>query len=237
MPPATSRFIAWGRRWVLPLAAAGMVMVIVARAGRRLVVTSDTIGQWDLDVVRSAAATTLAHPPMPDLLLWWQEATRGWVLYPLLLFTALLLWVRAPDLASSRGQDARGVDVRSLRSRCVFVAVVATVGWLLGYLAKLAVARARPDLGNPVEVVSGLSFPSGHATNASLAGSLFVVLLWPVLGRTGRAVAVAGATVLVVLTCLDRVFLGVHFPSDVIAGVVLGLGMTAAACLVRARWP
>jgi membrane-associated phospholipid phosphatase len=236
MPPAPSSLIAWGRRWVLPLAAAGMVMVIVARAGRRLVVTSDAIGRWDLDVVRSAAAFALAHPPLPDVLLWWQAGARGWVLHPLLVLLALLLWVRAPDIASSRQRGAR-VDVQSLRSRCVFVAVLATVGALLGYLAKLAVARARPDLSNPVEVLSGLSFPSGHATNASLAGSLLVVLLWPLLGRTGRVVAVVGASVFVVLTCLDRVFLGVHFPSDVIAGVVLGLGMTTAACLVRARWP
>jgi undecaprenyl-diphosphatase len=58
-----------------------------------------------------------------------------------------------------------------------------------------------------------------------------VVLVWPLLERTGRWVAVTVVVVSGLAVGMDRILLGVHFPSDVIAGWLLGLGITVASWL------
>jgi membrane-associated phospholipid phosphatase len=91
---------------------------------------------------------------------------------------------------------------------------------------KKLVERQRPGQNEPGAVLrdvppAGLSFPSGHAIIA--VG--IATLLWPYLGRTGRAVAV----VLALAVCVARVYLGAHNPLDVVAGA--GLGLLAGAAL------
>src|SRR4051794_4444868 len=121
---------------------------------------------------------------------------------------------------------------RDARSAALWAAVTMVVGTLLGGLLKLLVSRARPSLDDPVAVASGFSFPSGHALNAALGVCLLCVLLWRPLERRGRHVAlVAVGVLLVVLTGLDRLLLGVHFPSDVAAGWVVG-GLVVASSWV-----
>ena len=81
---------------------------------------------------------------------------------------------------------------------------------------------------------AGFSFPSGHTTGTTaLCVSLLVVLL-PVLHRRGRAVAVVAAVALSVAVAASRVLLGVHFPSDVVGGLLAGslVALTAAALLL-----
>lgn len=61
-----------------------------------------------------------------------------------------------------------------------------------------------------------------------------LIMLWPLVRERAlalRALLVAGAAVIAVLTALDRVFLGVHYPSDVTAGVLLGCGLSVASFL------
>jgi membrane-associated phospholipid phosphatase len=89
-----------------------------------------------------------------------------------------------------------------------------------GVVVKRVVRRARPALTDlPVlgSVPSGLSFPSAHACSTAAAA----VLYGPMLGRPVMLTALAGMAV-------SRVLLGVHHPSDVAAGVVVG-GLTARA--------
>jgi undecaprenyl-diphosphatase len=64
-----------------------------------------------------------------------------------------------------------------------------------------------------------------------------VVLVWPSLRSSGlRVSAVTGAAVLTVLTAADRVLLGVHFPSDVAAGILFGAGCVIASYLAFRHW-
>jgi undecaprenyl-diphosphatase len=64
-----------------------------------------------------------------------------------------------------------------------------------------------------------------------------VVLVWPSLRSRGlRVAAVTGAVVLTLLTAADRVMLGVHFPSDVTAGILLGVGVVVASYLAFRHW-
>jgi len=101
---------------------------------------------------------------------------------------------------------------------------------------KLLVARARPVVEDALNHAPGYSFPSGHATNTTAAGIILVLLLWPILGRTGRVALTAGVAFAVVVTALDRVLLGAHYPSDVVAGVALGAAMAGASYLGNLGW-
>ena len=92
---------------------------------------------------------------------------------------------------------------------------------MIGSVIKLLVQRVRPVVEDPLSQAPGYSFPSGHALNIAVAGSVTVLLIWPLLGRTGRRLAVAIAVVAGLAVGLDRIFLGVHFPSDVLAGWLL----------------
>ena len=118
---------------------------------------------------------------------------------------------------------------KRLRGRALWAFVTMMTGWVIGSVAKLLVQRLRPVVDDPLSHSPGYSFPSGHALNIAVAGSVMVVLLWPLLARRGRLLAVALATVVGLAVGLDRIFLGVHFPSDVVAGWLLGLGITVTS--------
>jgi undecaprenyl-diphosphatase len=115
---------------------------------------------------------------------------------------------------------------KGLRNRALWAFATLMVGWFIGWAAKLLVQRARPVVDDPVSHADGYSFPSGHALNIAVWASVMVFLLWPLLSRTARKVAVVVAALVVLLVGSDRMFLGAHFPSDVLAGVLLGLGIT-----------
>lgn len=88
----------------------------------------------------------------------------------------------------------------------------------LNYAIKLAVRRPRPVLeGLPPlgGAPSSLSFPSAHATS-SFAVATAMVRVDP---------AMAGALVVALLVSLGRPYLGMHYPSDVLAGIALGIGL------------
>lgn len=119
---------------------------------------------------------------------------------------------------------------RGARYAALWAAATMVVGTLLGGALKLLVERARPVLDDPVAAASGFSFPSGHALNAALGVSLVCVLLRRPLERRRRyAALVAVGVLLVALTGLDRLLLGVHFPSDVVAGWAVGVLVTASS--------
>jgi undecaprenyl-diphosphatase len=104
---------------------------------------------------------------------------------------------------------------------------------LISDLVKVLVGRPRPPVEH-LQIVTGASFPSGHSIQAG-AFWFSLVLAMRAAGvaptRMRRAVALAALIVLAV--ALSRVYLGVHYTSDVIAGVLLGTGWAVyvAACV------
>ena len=103
--------------------------------------------------------------------------------------------------------------------------VTMALGGVLGVMLKQVFARSRPEWPESITVVSGYSYPSGHALNSMLAAGCAIVLLDRILAPPGRRILWAAAAGLVLLVGLDRVALGVHYLTDVLAGWTLALAV------------
>ena len=115
-----------------------------------------------------------------------------------------------------------GILIGPWRHGLIAAAVVGLAS-LGNSIIKGVIARTRPDLLAPLVTESGYSFPSGHAALGMVGwGILAVLISRSRLPRAARAGIVAGIAVLVFLIGVSRVYLGVHYPTDVIAGWVLG---------------
>ena len=103
--------------------------------------------------------------------------------------------------------------------------LVATVGGrLLNVLLKALFERPRPDLSFHLTEVDSPSFPSGHAMDSAVIYlTLATLLARLVKGRVLKVYVVALAMIATFLAGVSRVYLGVHYPSDVLAGWVAGL--------------
>ena len=95
---------------------------------------------------------------------------------------------------------------------------------LLTSLLKVLLSRDRPDWQEVMGLHDTMSFPSGHASaTAAFCGILVTLALVFVRRRTMRRLAVTGLVLLWLLVAADRVLLGRHYPTDVMAGALLGL--------------
>lgn len=103
---------------------------------------------------------------------------------------------------------------------------------------KVLVGRARPEWQSSEDLLTSKSFPSGHASSVVALGAIVCVLVLMLVRRSSvRRVAYGGVAFVVVLVCLDRVLLGRHFPSDVVGGALLGVGMVALGLAVYSPLP
>jgi len=118
----------------------------------------------------------------------------------------------------------------------LFVLASVAGGVLVSQTTKWAYARPRPDLVPHGMEVFTASFPSGH----SMMSAVVYLTLGALLARTEpdravKAYILAVAVLLTVLVGASRVYLGVHWPTDVLAGWALG-GLWALVCLLAMLW-
>jgi membrane-associated phospholipid phosphatase len=145
-------------------------------------------------------------------------------------------------------------DTSTLTALCVAVALVLCAGrrfalasgWvfavagngLLNTTLKGLFGRDRPLPADGAALLAGFSFPSGHSAGAVVAYGMLAYLGMRLLAPRWQAPAVAAAGVLAGLVGLSRLVLGVHFASDVVAGLASGTAwLTLCVTLVElARW-
>lgn len=105
----------------------------------------------------------------------------------------------------------------------LYLAVATGVGALATTMLKVMFQRARPDIVAHLVPTSTASFPSGHAMNSAVVFlTLAVILGRTVERRAQRIYLLTAAASLVVAIGVSRVFLGVHWPTDVLAGWTVG---------------
>jgi undecaprenyl-diphosphatase len=106
----------------------------------------------------------------------------------------------------------------------LFIFLASVGGWFLNEALKGTFNRTRPNIVPHLREVSSSSFPSGHAlTSAVVYLTLGTLLMRIAEGRLAKYYCIAIAMFVTVLVGSSRVYLGVHYPTDVIAGWLIGM--------------
>ncbi|HAP08492.1 MAG TPA: phosphoesterase [Planctomycetaceae bacterium] len=184
--------------------------------------TSDSLDLWLIRWTRAAGnPERLVGPPLL------QESLRDFTAlggYAVLILVSVLFagfaWVEL----------SRGV--------CWFFSGTVWGGYFLAVAVKLLVQRERPDVVPYLSLARGsTSFPSAHAMMSVIVyGSIGLLLSARVRDRHLQRLFTVSPLLLSVLVGISRVFMGVHYPTDVLAGWALGLLWTWAAFRLRERW-
>ncbi|WP_432522505.1 phosphatase PAP2 family protein [Kineococcus sp. SYSU DK006] len=196
---------------------AAAVAVVCAAAAAALAVLVSTGASAGLDgpLSRAAVSAALEHPGPTRVAQVVEALTQPVWLY--LLGALATAWCAR----AGRGRDA------------LTALVTGAVAALLSPALKLLLARERPALEAGLTSAGGGSFPSGHAMSSATVVLIAVVLLLRP-GALRRLVGVLGALLLLVVA-VDRVWLGAHWPTDVLGGWLLAAALVGAAAWWRAR--
>ncbi|MGI5448376.1 phosphatase PAP2 family protein [Streptomyces sp. CA-243310] len=199
---------------------AGITCALLAAVLTVLVVRRwDPLISFDDGVARDLHAHAVTHPGVTHL----ARVLSDWVWDPWTMRAMaaaaflLLLWWRGD------------------RNRAMRVAVAALVASVVQQGLKALVGRERPEWPDPVDSAHFAAYPSGHAMTATVVCG---TLLWLLPEKTPRSKAAAAWTLAVVSVVgvgLTRLYLGVHWFSDVLAGWLLGVALVALVTLWRPR--
>ncbi len=204
----------------LGLAALGALLVSVPFLLLMLLVLGNVgwLRRLDRGVADALHTRVLGFDGRTDALIFVQEVAQPWRLYCVSAVVLLALLVR-----------------RRVRLAMWLVAATLT-GWFLGFSLKLVVQRARPSFPDPVETAPGYSFPSGHALNSVIFAGTMALLLDRVVHGVWRVVVWALAVLFVLVVGFDRVAIGAHYVSDVVAGWAVGVAVLVATVVAFATW-
>jgi membrane-associated phospholipid phosphatase len=122
--------------------------------------------------------------------------------------------------------------------RAGWLLAIGSISSLLDNVIKLVISRQRPpaDLVHILSPTTGFSYPSGHAVFFTWLSFMLAFSLAPRIKPAYRPVLWILAAIVIVLTCIARVWAGDHWPSDVLGGVLLGIGWSAFVLWLPERW-
>ena len=167
------------------------------------------------------------------VLLWIHSHFPGWLDGPMRLVTALgYYWVVFPLLAVAVLAFYR----KGWKLSAILLVVSTSGSIVLTTVLKAIFERSRPELFDSGYTASFYSFPSGHATIAvGFYGTLTLLLAYRLRGCARWVVAACGVS-LVLLIGFSRLYLGVHYPTDVLAGFLAALLWLVFVGVVYAAW-
>lgn len=197
------------RRLLLLTALGGLLAFVVVAAA----VGAHAGGGLDGRII--AWADAHEREPLTAVAVAFDLAWRWWVAAAIVAVVCAALW-RARRRAEAR-----------------YLALVVAASLLLNLLLKIAFQRDRPG-GGTVERASEYAFPSGHTMSAAAFATALAFIAWPTRYRWP---VLAGAAAFALAMGLSRVYLGVHWPSDVAAGWAMGLVVAVAVRAVVWRPP
>ena len=174
------------------------------------------------------------HAPWADRLMWIISAKATWIpLYALLI--GLLVWrYRKPAPRSMKWLQKVPVCVVLI---VVIAAAIGLADFIASGILKEWVARPRPtrvpELEGVLHLVNGyrsgrFGFVSSHAAN-TMACALLFSLIWR------NKIATIGLMLWVAMNCYSRMYLGVHYPTDILGGLIVG-SLVAVAAYWFCRW-
>jgi len=158
---------------------------------------------------------------------------------PATLFFLIFTYIGSP---ASLAVIAIGVTVLLFAQRhrglSLYVAVTSSMAGLINLLLKQIFARTRPDLAEALRKASGYSFPSGHAMESMVVLGSLAYVVARVHGRWRlRSATIAALLSSILAVGLSRVYLGVHWISDIAAGYVAGMvWLVVATVAFEAFW-
>jgi undecaprenyl-diphosphatase len=205
----------------------GMLLVFLALAATSLafiklaseVLEGDTLAfdKWLLLSLRSA--TDLSAPAGPR---WLQKVTIDLTTLGGVSVLTIITVIAAGYLVAARNT-----------ATAIFLLASVAGGALAGTLLKLGFSRTRPDLVTHLVQVETASFPSGHAMNSAIVYlTLGALLARSEKDRVVRIYLMSVAIGLTFIVGCSRVYLGVHWPSDVVAGWCVGAAWAILCSLV-----
>lgn len=199
-----------GRKHFAAWSAAALIPIIAVAVGF-LVVLALVIAQWTPLTEFDSAVVDAVNDAVQDKPLVVQalnivtilgDSLTAWIVFS--TATVWLLIRREIDLA-------------------IFVVVAALGAAALTYGTKALVERVRPVVEVPIATSGGHSFPSGHTLTATTMIGVLLLVFLPLIRASWRRVTVWIGVFIVVAVGLSRIALGVHFPSDVLGGWLMGL--------------
>lgn len=161
-----------------------------------------------------------------------QQLNWGPVVYPLELINASAgIWQVVLGVLAI-------VALFVFERRAGWLMLIGSISSLLDNLIKLLISRQRPpaDLVHILNPATGFSFPSGHAVFFTWLSFMVAFSLAPRVKPGYRPILWIAAGVVIGLTCIARVWAGDHWPSDVLGGVLLGIGWSAFVLWLPERW-
>jgi membrane-associated phospholipid phosphatase len=158
---------------------------------------------WAFDLAVLDALHRQASPERTRLMLLVTKLGGAWI-FPVVIVEVVVLAVRRRPRAAA----------------VVFFGFVGVHG--LDALLKWSYGRERPNCFPPLTSTRGGSFPSGHVTTALVAFGLLAAVIGPTLRGWPRKLPAAVVVAVVTVVGLSRVYLGVHYPTDVLGSVLAG---------------
>ena len=162
------------------------------------------------------------------VMFWVRDHRVPWVERTMIEMTALGNWT----VVGMVGAVAALFLALTRHKHSAALLIVGTAGGVvINGALKAAFSRPRPEIFEWQTLATSSSFPSGHATAAALVyGTVAYLAARLHKRRWARFLTMFGALVFILLVCASRVYLGVHYPSDVLGGVISGLAW-AAFCM------